>query len=181
MFIRNHLRTLRHLQPNPLTTGACEALLQLGARRDVKYRGYTPAPCLGSDPCRTGMIPFGSIWQVSQKPCPVVSSIFQPSLFSVSSVLIKRQEEYAQQKHHRWGGYEDVLKIFQMHIPVQLLGASCSLQIRRKLRKPKTHVGPNSLINETFDVFVTLNPQNNAVHLLFVYINIHIYIYMWKE
>lgn len=48
-----------------------KALLQLGARRDVKYRGYTP-------------------------------------------------EEYAQQKHHRWGGYEDVLKIFQMHIPVQM-------------------------------------------------------------
>eukprot|EP00435_Cladocopium_sp_Y103_P055119 s204_g18.t1 len=48
-----------------------KALLQLGARRDVKYRGFTP-------------------------------------------------EEYAQKKHHRWGGYEDVLKIFQMQIPSQM-------------------------------------------------------------
>eukprot|EP00490_Sorites_sp_Unknown_P019386 CAMPEP_0114670186 /NCGR_PEP_ID=MMETSP0191-20121206/39196_1 /TAXON_ID=126664 /ORGANISM="Sorites sp." /LENGTH=178 /DNA_ID=CAMNT_0001927357 /DNA_START=30 /DNA_END=566 /DNA_ORIENTATION=+ len=41
-----------------------KALLLLGARRDVKYRGYTP-------------------------------------------------EEYAQKQHHRWGGYEDILKAFQ--------------------------------------------------------------------
>ena len=44
-----------------------KALLLLGARRDVKYRGYTP-------------------------------------------------EEYAQHKHLRWGGYDDVLQIFQAKI-----------------------------------------------------------------
>ena len=41
------------------------------------------------------------------------------------------KEEYAQQKHRRWGGYEDVVKIFQEVPKVQslMLGqdAVCSI------------------------------------------------------
>lgn len=50
-----------------------QALLQLGARPDVKYRGQTP-------------------------------------------------EEYAQRKNQRWGGYEEVLSIFEVVIPKTRLG-----------------------------------------------------------
>lgn len=57
-----------HAAVHQKNAAVVKALLQLGARPDVKYRGQTP-------------------------------------------------EEYAQRKNQRWGGYEEVLSIFEVVIP----------------------------------------------------------------